>query len=602
MGDNDDLLDLKRNQHEIEFKKAIESGLNILNMSSCGLGKTLLTSKYIISSTLYTDLDFGEFDLSNLPPDERTIVIAPTHFQTEGIKNLEAMLSHLRFRTFHFYGKGQRIRRKDFKKLDECYCKQSPEMRIFPSCKFKLEDMPNSKYPTYIPDGFGNAICPYSHLCEYNKQFMKAADANVIICMFENYTRLVNLKNSLGDIPETDMVIEEDLGIPLDSFKKGNHEVIFVKEQLEQFCDIKPTVKKWKLPVKVSALKYYDIIPKKFRISDADRSSLFYWFKSTEKHIAILDTKNRWRLYGNRIMLKPSGRIIYNDATALPSTVSKITGIKPDKFYNIKLSMNSINQAMKIGGSVQSWRKDSTINSLDNVCKLIVLLVEEFKTIAIITKLEMKYLMIDIILASLQVDIAGMSRIEKEYIIENKYMIDFITYGNARGSNAYNKKYDMGIVIGTYAYPPLIRFLLEKLCGLTKTEINQMEIAEMEQAIMRLRLIFNNTPMLYFLIDSIVKKINPNRETATMRTLLNYIKYGDMDQKEYIDILKVKREGRNVSKLNKWFKRNVFLDDNYSLVKNLLNLERTPKEITIELNLPKTTVYRLIEEIRDETT
>lgn len=560
-----------RKMHSKLFREALYSEKHVLNMSDCGIGKTRELCEFIVD-TLYPKSEIfkalGDYEI--IVPQIRFVIAVPTHNQAEGWKNIEGILLKNNIKVEHYYGKGQKIRNKEWEQLPYRYCMQTKEYMEFPGCSFNTEHLDHRKYPSYIKHGKW-AICPFREECEYKKMLNRCIDASVIITPIESFDRFLELPNSLGEIPQTILFLDEGIDTkimyPFKNPRNPNNPYLFSLEELEtygQIGDIIPNE-----DMKTSALDFYDFKPKtKLKINCLFNSKISNYFRSNENIVVYKSRKNKYAMYGKKVYnFDKVERLIYCDATADASLVSYLTGIKVEDFTIVNVKVPNTSQTLGVSGN---WFKQEVNKNIEYLS--------------------------GIIYESSLLGLTGV--IAKNEVIENnlKQMlpslknIDFIHYGESRGSNNFDKPYRLVFQIGTFAYTPLICTLLKLVCQLDKDQIQIIMDADNIQAYHRTRASFRLTKTLLFLKSSIISKIKEKCKTISYKS----IQYAYSISMNQIDELGLsKKVKKDTIYFKKWW-NNETKEDKEIAVKILKHKGLSGSQITEETGIPKRTVYNIL--------
>ncbi len=562
---------LVRNLHKKLFRAALASNKHVLNTSSCGLGKTTQIANYIEDTVYPPELrDMGADIKETIALDNRFIICIPTHNQAEGEMNIEGMLRERNINAVHFYGKGQRIRDFSWNKKDVCYCMQSPEKREFPGCSFHIDHVDSSKFPSY--EIFGDwAQCPFRNCCEYKKQFKRCADATVIITAVESFARFTDMKNSIGDdIKKITVIFDEGIDIKsLVNFETPNENYFhkFTDEEISMFGNLGEEIITDEM--KVKTLKFYKFTPKSFLKLDLFRHKLSRFFESTTDHVVVKTKKHGNHLHGKRIFnFEHVDHIIYCDATADSDTVASLTNTKLSDWEIVHVESENRADIVGIRGN---WFRDEVNEKLKDISDFITDSTSRGRVLVICK-------------ADVKKNIEQISPILKN--------IDFVTYGDARGSNRCDRDYKMIVQIGTYAFNPLTMVLFNMVCGFGKSTVQLISDAEIIQSWSRSRSFKRETKNVCFLKKSILNKIQPNRTDISFEA---FVDSQTMSRRNMSDKEPVRRNQRMKDTIffNNWKSYNTDRDK-IKRIKELHDIGKKPVEIIQITGIPKPTVYKIL--------
>jgi hypothetical protein len=486
---------------------------HIFDNAICSIGKTYTAAK-IIAELIQRD------------PSARVIYIVETHAQAEGFGNIHDMLRQYNVDFMHEYGKGQRIRNRlndTIPDPSKYMCMQNAQCQYFPGCRFQIPKKPqirrkllrfvNSGYTVVSGSQKTFLVCNFIEECEYIKQRQEIHHLftpSVIITTFENMRKY----------DCTHLFIDESFENKLLSFFSFP---VSKKQLMDMNFTLLPVEDTHQSP-ETHNFTYIKIIPPSKIVIEDD---LTYWLKTycdSIENIYFKDSHQKTgELFGLNNNYLPSNR----DETYLPQTlfmcatsselmVKRLLNQQQHDtlWYRYQCTIPLKNPIMRVNlkwniGTARLWSRNM-FALIEHCLKMTK------KPILIITKEEF----------------TDIEKMELEYASHHR--VEFVHYGEARGSNKWDKEYGIVIQYGRYAYTPTTRHEL-KLIGFDTDEINDMQTSEMRQAFYRSRPHKHpKTPILMFLPDHIIPTKDSISPMALMRWIDSKHKSGEISRKEML--------------------------------------------------------------------
>jgi hypothetical protein len=510
------------------------------------------------------------------------IYFTPVHDTTEGFKNLEENCKKEKISFFHIFGKSQykvdksgNVRTESYENVG-CFCDRPEKERGFPGCGFsasinkrKLSELQSKYAYTYVRSS-KRYECPMREICAYKQQFKEEGfrESSLLIAPIE-YIYLSKQREVIIDESYLNkIIIRAKIGLS--------------KEEIEQYhinlLDEIPTEEGHGVNI-----KYFNA-----NLNDLDENYYDYKsyvlcnFKESTSSQIMFKQGELYYIIGRSCQFPTEfERILFNDATGSARLCSLLTNTNEEEWTEFRALeeisnetiFSSLNYTMKYSVDSLEWFKEMVEEIMSNIDG----------KICIITKKNIKD-----------------NLIELPQDFYNR--IEFVTYGQSRGSNMWDKDYELVLAYCQYALDPKTCFEY-KLFGFKDEDIDDLEISEMKQALHRPRpLKHPNTPYLLMIPNKMGDKMNiKNYRVLPADSFPHWTHCWDRSKEGmksyFLDQQLNAYISRGVVSLNRFIVENVFKSSINIKVKTLLKCGVSVKNISEVLQLSPKSIYKIKEKL-----
>ena len=434
-------------------------------------------------------------------PFNNYIIIVLDHQMVEGKDGIKEFLDHNIGSTnwVHIKGKTQYADIHEWDLIDNM-----PIIRREKMCE---KENGTEYYP-------GCSDCPHasSKTCNYWIQYQELYHKRVIVTTIESISRL----------PDNRFIFFDE-SFDTKILKKPNR--LLNQEMQQYFIFTEPKVEK----IMAHDYTFYNHVELRddFEVTSVEKYFIKAFMDYTDMIQArTTEIEGKLLLFGRmRIELPDYRKMIFNCATTPAELMINITDTaflnfmgEPWYFYNCKYFKSDVvkNDVLRF---TRNWTKQY---SFDNIPIIFKFFAQSFITrnVLVITKKSF---------ISPEYHLTGETskRKTKKYIDDFLPGADYVWFG-LRGTNKFNKIYDIVIIYGRYGLTPIDNRCLERI-GIDKDMITLMDRSAMLQAVHRFR------PLLHPQVPMIVmsdKSLSFETEAIPFRRWFDYQEHYDLEYKE----------------------------------------------------------------------
>jgi len=339
--------------------------------------------------------------------------------------------------------------------------------------------------------------CSYSQnkSCEWHIQFPRATRAKIVVTTIHNVGRWEDADIIYDEFPETLYMVEHT-----------------IHPDLMEFITLGPVVKR---KCGKNTYNFFNSVSLQddIEVDSVEKWSLNAFFQSADQSTICGVYNEGYHLFGKRRIIYPKNhkKLIVLCATTSLDLMYKMLDVKPYRFFThtstafkSHIISNKILRVKppKTNKKSKGWGRRYSERNLDYYFKLLGPWLKD-RRVLVVTKKDFK------------------PRIKK-YLPK----ASIVHYLKGRGTNAFNRVYDLVLVYGRYGFRPLDREKW-KMLGFDDALIDQMELSEMLQCIHRARLLKHVGVPVMLMSDSYLFKEMKGIPEVNTSALELFDKYPD---------------------------------------------------------------------------